>query len=176
MRKSKRRFGCWKIFCSRRSRTRKAKHFFLMTADHANIDIDPATTVYLNGSLQDLLPMIRRNRKGEYGALRVIAGYVYTRQRRQFRRSMRYASRKHKRQSGNTPHRRSRHKGFFGTSPPSAALSTRIGDLVILPYAGESVWWYEAGRMSKSFMAITAGYSRRNGDGTTCKTIRVYDD
>jgi hypothetical protein len=36
--------------------------------------------------------------------------------------------------------------GIFGNSPPSSAFFERAGDLVILPYAAESVWWYESKR------------------------------
>src|SRR5581483_8020934 len=41
---------------------RHRKSIFLMTADHAHTSIDPATTVYLNESVRELLPLLRRTR------------------------------------------------------------------------------------------------------------------
>ena len=35
-------------------------------------------------------------------------------------------------------------EGFFGKKI-SKEFTERVGNLVILPYAGESVWWYEEG-------------------------------
>lgn len=35
--------------------------------------------------------------------------------------------------------------GCFGGEPISEALAGRLGNLVILPLEGESVWWYEKG-------------------------------
>jgi hypothetical protein len=37
--------------------------------------------------------------------------------------------------------------GFFGGGPLEA-LRARMGDLVILPYAGQGVYWYEKGRFA----------------------------
>jgi predicted AlkP superfamily pyrophosphatase or phosphodiesterase len=37
----------------------------LVTADHGQMELDPATTVYLNQVAPDLTPMIRRNRAGD---------------------------------------------------------------------------------------------------------------
>jgi hypothetical protein len=34
--------------------------------------------------------------------------------------------------------------GFFGPTI-SPEFNSRVGNLVILPYAGESVWWYQQG-------------------------------
>jgi hypothetical protein len=36
--------------------------------------------------------------------------------------------------------------GIFGFFPPTTAFWERVGDLVILPYASECVWWYDRDR------------------------------
>ena len=36
-----------------------------------------------------------------------------------------------------------RSHGLFGPLPPSSRFLDRVGNLVVLPFAGESVWWYE---------------------------------
>lgn len=136
----------------------KGKTLFLMTADHANIHIDPATTVYLNQSMPDLLPMIRRNHKGHYiapaGSSRDMFIHIKEGQLEAASDMLREYL-----QGKAEIHRTDDliQKGFFGTSPPSAAFLSRIGDLVILPYAGESVWWFEAGRFEQKFYGNHGG-------------------
>ena len=51
-------------------------------------------------------------------------------------------------------------QGFFGITAPSAAFMSRVGNLVILPYAHETVWWYEAGRFEQKFYGSHGGLSR----------------
>jgi hypothetical protein len=51
-------------------------------------------------------------------------------------------------------------QGFFGTTHPSAAFMGRVGNLVILPYQNETVWWYEAGRFEQKFYGSHGGLSR----------------
>ena len=46
-------------------------------------------------------------------------------------------------------------EGLFG--PVTERLKACIGDLVILPYKGESVWWYEKGHFEQNFHAAHGG-------------------
>ena len=48
--------------------------------------------------------------------------------------------------------------GVFGPHP-SERLRERIGDVVVLPHAGESVWWYERGRYEQRFRGHHGGAS-----------------
>jgi hypothetical protein len=48
--------------------------------------------------------------------------------------------------------------GFFGEVGP--ALTTRMADVVILPFAGESVWWYENARFSQPYLGHHGGLTR----------------
>jgi hypothetical protein len=47
--------------------------------------------------------------------------------------------------------------GFFGRQPPSHAFLERVGNLVILPYRGETVWWYEKDRFEQRFYGHHGG-------------------
>ena len=47
--------------------------------------------------------------------------------------------------------------GYFGPLPVCAELPPRAGDLVILPVAGESVWWYEKDRFEQRFRGHHGG-------------------
>ena len=49
--------------------------------------------------------------------------------------------------------------GFFGHSV-SENLRSRIGNLVILPYYGESVWWYEKNRFDQNMLGHHGGLTR----------------
>jgi predicted AlkP superfamily pyrophosphatase or phosphodiesterase len=46
---------------------------------------------------------------------------------------------------------------YFGRAPLSPALLSRLGNLVILPYVGESVWWYEAGKYEQRYFGGHGG-------------------
>ena len=134
------------------------RSLFMMTADHAHIGIDPATTVYLNEAMRELLPLLRRNHRGEYIApagssrdmfLHIEEGHI----------------KEACEMLGKQLHGRAEiyqtndliEQGFFGSAPPSSAFLGRVGDLVILPYAGESVWWYEKGRFEQKFYGSHGG-------------------
>ena len=139
-------------------RSSKRKSLFMMTADHGHTHIDPATTFYLNESIRELMPLLRRNRQGE---LLVPAGssrdmFLHIKEEyvdescELLRRKLEGRAEVYKTEDMIG-------QGFFGSTPPSAAFMGRIGDLVILPYAGESVWWYEPGRFEQKFYGSHGG-------------------
>jgi hypothetical protein len=47
--------------------------------------------------------------------------------------------------------------GFFGKGRPSKRLKERLGNLLILPYYQESVWWFEPHRFEQHFFAAHGG-------------------
>ena len=47
--------------------------------------------------------------------------------------------------------------GFFGAAPVSEAFLGRLGNLVVLPYRGEAVWWYEKGRFGQKHFGHHGG-------------------
>jgi hypothetical protein len=48
-------------------------------------------------------------------------------------------------------------RSFFGSQPPSERFLSRVGNVIILPYAGESVWWYEKGVFEQNFYGNHGG-------------------
>lgn len=132
----------------------------LLTADHGQTAIDPATTVYLNTALPDLLPLLRTNRRGDILApvgssrdmfLHVTPGAIDAAET-----MIRHLL------AGKADVRRVGEliaQGFFGPNV-SDRFRGRIADLVILPFAGESVWWYEAGRFEQRFRGSHGGLTR----------------
>src|SRR5205807_8620603 len=48
-------------------------------------------------------------------------------------------------------------QNFFGSQQLSHEFLTRAGNIVILPYAGETVWWYEEGKFDMHFLGHHGG-------------------
>ena len=47
--------------------------------------------------------------------------------------------------------------GFFGAAPVSEAFLGRVGNLVVLPYRGEAVWWYAQERFEQKYLGLHGG-------------------
>lgn len=47
--------------------------------------------------------------------------------------------------------------GFFGAAPVSGTFLGRVGNLVVLPYRGEAVWWYEKDRFEQKYFGHHGG-------------------
>lgn len=130
----------------------------LMTADHGMTETDPATTIYLNKSLPAIASWIKTNRQGR---LLVPAGscrdmFLHIREEHL---DEAYA--------GLQEHLAGRAEvyrvadliaqQFFGADAPSPAFLSRVGDLVVLPYKNESIWWYEQGRFTQDYYGHHGG-------------------
>jgi predicted AlkP superfamily pyrophosphatase or phosphodiesterase len=133
----------------------------LMTADHGQIAIDPATTIYLNRRFPQLLPYLATNRAGRplapAGSSRDMFLHIKDAYLDQAEALLRQEL------AGRAEIYRVQElieQGFFGTTSPSAAFMSRVGNLVILPYPHETVWWYEAGRFEQKFYGSHGGLSR----------------
>ncbi|MFA6301424.1 MAG: alkaline phosphatase family protein [Candidatus Paceibacterota bacterium] len=122
------------------------KTLFVMTADHGYASIDPKTTVYLNKDFPQIKGWIKKNKKGN---LIVPAG------------SCRNMVLHIKESSLNSAHtflsdalvgkaeiykiEDLANQHFFCLEKPSDVFFEKIGNLAILPYNNESVWWDENG-------------------------------
>jgi hypothetical protein len=132
---------------------------FLLTADHGQAEIDPATTIYLNTDARfaGVEKFIRSDRAGRplvpMGACRdfflpIRAGLLD--EARGFL-SARLEGRAEVR-----PVAEMIAEGWFGPHV-SEQFRTRAGDLVILPYPRESVWWYEKDRFVQKYYGHHGG-------------------
>jgi Type I phosphodiesterase / nucleotide pyrophosphatase len=125
---------------------------FIMTADHGQVEVDPRKTYYLNRQMPAITRYLKTN---THAHLLVPAGsardmflhvkdecvdvLVTELQQRLAGRAEVYRTSELLTQN------------FFGMQPPSHLLLDRIGNVVILPYKHESVWWYEEGKFSMHF-------------------------
>jgi hypothetical protein len=46
---------------------------------------------------------------------------------------------------------------FFGPTQPSREFLARVGNVVILPYQNETVWWFEEGKFDMHFKGHHGG-------------------
>jgi len=124
----------------------------ILTADHGQIEVSPHTTFYLNRELPGIERYLLTNRTG---APLVPAGsardfFLHVKedlldealdllQRSLAGRAEVYRTRELIEQN------------LFGSSAPSDIFLARVGNLVILPYPHETVWWLENGRFAMHF-------------------------
>src|SRR5215467_13910948 len=119
---------------------------FIMTADHGQIEVDPQTTVYLNHYAPGIERLLRTNQKGK---LLVPAGsardmFLYIKEE-YLAEGLAFLQKHLAGRAEIYPTRELVAQHFFGLQTPSPEFLGRMGNVVVLPYSGESVWWYEEG-------------------------------
>ena len=137
----------------------KKRILFLMTADHGAAEVDPKTTVYLNTgpTFQGFERFIKTNRRGQ---LLVPAGsardmFLYIEDDRLDEAQAFLAKRlEGKAEVVNTESLIT--DGYFGEEV-SSRFRERAGNLVILPYRYESVWWYQKDKFEMRFYGHHGG-------------------
>lgn len=133
---------------------------FLLIADHGQMAVDPATTVYLNRRFPAIIPWLRTNRNGRplapAGSCRDL--FLYIREEH-LAEARAYLAAQLAGHSAVYLTCDLIAEGFFGREPPSPVFLSRVGNLVVLPYARESVWWYEPGRFEQRFHGAHGGLS-----------------
>lgn len=135
------------------------KTLLLLTADHGQDDVFPDKTIYLNRSIPEFTQHIRTDSEGRLlipgGSPRDLFLYL---KEGHIDAAYNLLS-THPALQGKAEVRRISDliaQGYFGTSPSSMFME-RIADLVILPYAGVTVWWYEKGRYEMEFYGHHGG-------------------
>jgi predicted AlkP superfamily pyrophosphatase or phosphodiesterase len=134
----------------------------MVVADHGMMEVDPKTTIYLNlhPDFAGVERFLRRNNNDE---LLVPAGscrdmFLYINEGRleeaQAFFEMRLQGRVDVVRADELVRR-----GLFGPTPTSEAFDSHVGDLVLLPKRGESVWWYERGKFEQEHFGAHGGLS-----------------
>lgn len=134
----------------------------MLIADHGQTAVTPSTTLYLNQMplCEKLRPLLRTNRAGQIlapgGSPRDLFLYVQDAHLAEAQALLAGAL------AGRADVLRVDElvqAGFFGPTPVSSAFSGRVGNLVVLPYAGEGVFWYEKDRFEQKFRGHHGGLS-----------------
>jgi predicted AlkP superfamily pyrophosphatase or phosphodiesterase len=137
----------------------KKKILFLMTADHGMCEIDPKTTTFLNTNpnFEGVQRFIKRNRKDHLivpaGSARDMFLYIkdgFLDEAQDF------LSRRLEGRADVVKTETLIAEGYFGKEI-SARFLERVGNLVILSYRYESVWWYEKDKFEQNFYGHHGG-------------------
>jgi len=135
----------------------KGRSLLLLTADHGQSEIDPATTVYLNRAFPHIGKFLKTNRKGEYlvpgGSCRDMFLYVRDEMLDEAQEMLARGL------AGKADVVKTEDliaAGYFGPQV-SENFRARVGNLVVLAYRYESVWWYEKDKFSQKYYGHHGG-------------------
>ncbi len=131
----------------------------LFTSDHGMTPVDPKTTILLNQICPELTGMVKKNRAREplvpAGSCRDFFLHI---ENAYLEEAQRLLSGKLKGVADVVFTDQLLSEGFFGLKAPSKRLKDRIGNLVVLPYENESVFWkFEKHRLEQHFYAAHGG-------------------
>ncbi len=132
---------------------------FVLFADHGHMEINPEKVFYLNIEIPEIEKFLRKNKKGKVlapaGSPRDMFLYI----------EEKYLSEaegllKEKLSSVAEVVRVEEfvEKGYFGERVSKRFLE-RVGNLLILPYPGEAVWWYEKDIFEVNYFGHHGGLS-----------------
>ena len=132
---------------------------FMMTADHGMCEVDPHTTVYLNTN-PDFHGFERFIKRNQDGVLLIPAGsardmFLYINEEMLDEARFFLAERL----NGKADVVKTNdliQDGYFGPTVSPRFLD-RVGNLVILPYRHESVWWYEKDKFEQRYYGHHGG-------------------
>ncbi len=137
----------------------KKKILFLMTADHGMCEIDPQTTTYLNTNpnFDGVQSFLKKNRKGY---LLVPAGsprdmFLYVKDNL-LDEAQSFLAKRLEGRADVVKTETLINDGYFGPEI-SSRFRERVGNLVILSYRHESVWWYEKDKFEQKFFGHHGG-------------------
>jgi predicted AlkP superfamily pyrophosphatase or phosphodiesterase len=136
----------------------RQRTLLLITADHGIVSTNPATTVYLNLRLPDLVKNLRCTRRGEPilfgGSPRDLFLYVQEGSLAEVHSCLQSDL------AGLAEVYQTRalvESGIFGQTKLTEPLASRLGNLVILPFQGEAVYWYERDRFEQRYFGHHGG-------------------
>ncbi len=131
----------------------------ILIADHGLVPVDPKKTVFLNQEWKNKELYIKKSSKGNLiapcGSCRDFFLFLNKNSLDQATAELQALLK------GKAEIYRSDdllNKGFFGDR--GDLLQDKIGDLIILPYEGEAVWWHDPPRFRQVFLAAHGGLTK----------------
>ncbi|MEP7136955.1 MAG: alkaline phosphatase family protein [Chloroflexota bacterium] len=137
----------------------KKRVLFMMTADHGQVEVNPQTTTYLNihPNFTDFGRFIKTNHKGKLivpaGSARDMFMYIHD---DMLDEAQSFLAKRLEGKADVVKTEALIAAGYFGPEV-SARFRERVGNLVILSYRYESVWWYEKGRFEMPYYGHHGG-------------------
>jgi predicted AlkP superfamily pyrophosphatase or phosphodiesterase len=138
---------------------RKKRILFMMTADHGASEVDPETTIFLNKDerFKGVERFFKTNRDGELlvpgGSARDMFLYIID---DLLDEAQEFLAKRLEGKAEVVTAKWLIENGYFG-SEISSKFKERVGNLVILPYRYESVWWYEKDKFEQRFYGHHGG-------------------
>ena len=133
---------------------------YLFTADHGHVYADARATIYLNERIAALADFLPASPTGNpiypNGSPRDV--FLHLRPER-VREALQLLHRELDEVALILPMQEALAEGLFGAGPISAELRRRLGDILILPYLGNFIWWREPGRLQNDFYGHHGGLS-----------------
>ena len=137
----------------------KGKTLFLLTADHGQVEVDPHTTIYINTDprFAGVTDFLRTDRSGNPivpgGSCRDFFLYIKP---GMLEEAQAFLASRLEGRAEVCKVVAMIEDGWFGPQV-SPAFRERAGDLIILPYRGESVWWYEKDKFFQRYFGHHGG-------------------
>jgi predicted AlkP superfamily pyrophosphatase or phosphodiesterase len=137
----------------------KKRILFLMTADHGQMEVDPRTTIFLNihSQFTGIERFLKTNLKGQRlvpaGSPRDMFLYIKD---DLLEEAQSFLAPRLEGMADVVKTETLIDNGYFGPEI-SSRFRERVGNLVILPYRYESVWWYEKGKFEQRFYGHHGG-------------------
>ncbi len=135
----------------------KGRTLLLLTADHGQAEVYPETTIYLNQAFPGIERFIKTNQAGQLlvpgGSCRDLFTYIHE---DLLDEAHQMVSEGLQGKADVLKTEELLRDGYFGPDV-SARLRERVGNLYILPYLGEAVWWYEKGKFEQKYYGHHGG-------------------
>jgi len=133
----------------------------LVTADHGMVEVNPEETYYLNKKIPNISKYLQFGRRDKplapAGSCRDFFLHANPETLSELKEVLGIFL-KDKAEIYET--KELLEAGLFGPYPPGASFQSRVGNLVILPYRGEAVWWFERDRFQQNFHGAHGGLTR----------------
>jgi predicted AlkP superfamily pyrophosphatase or phosphodiesterase len=130
----------------------------IMTADHGQVEVNPRTTMYLNKQAPSIEHFLQTNQSGRLlvpaGSARDMFLYVKA---EYLDEALAHLQKQFEGKAEVYKTADLLAQRFFGSQEPSQQFLNRVGNLVILPYPGETAWWYEEGVFDMHFLGHHGG-------------------
>jgi len=136
---------------------------FILTADHGQMAVNPAATHFINmdRTFVGMERFLRRNRRGQLigpgGSPRDYFLYI---QEDRLTEAQSFFAERLEGVADVLLTQPMIDQSYFGPLPPSPAFLSRVGNLLILPHTGQTVWWYEEGRYGMRYRGMHGGLSQ----------------
>lgn len=130
----------------------------ILSADHGQVEVDSARTYYLNKRIPGIERYLKTNARGQplvpAGSARDMFLYVKEELLDEavalLQQSLAGRAEVYCTQDLLAEH-------FFGQQQPTPVFLQRLGNVVVLPYKNETVWWYEEGKFTMNFYGHHGG-------------------